>query len=119
MPRSRALVRPLSAPAARTCGLELGPNHSRGSRQRCQLAERLLTRQVLHAAVGCEDEAFRLDMPQRVADALDDRVHILDRAVVGEVDDAYDQLLVLEVAEHGEVDVLLRGLDRDLLRGRL
>src|SRR5207302_882911 len=82
---------------AASTALQLGPNHSRGSRQRCQLPERLLTRQVLHAAVGCEDEAFRLDMLQRAAYALDDGVHILDWAVVGEVDDADDQLLVLEV----------------------
>src|SRR5205807_1820907 len=84
--------------------------------ERAELAESLCARQILHAAIRRNDKALGIDESQRVLDSPHDRLDLLDRALVGEVDHADDQGLVTERLKYPEIDLLLRRLQRDLAR---
>src|SRR5438552_13260092 len=96
--------------------LQLRPHLGRGLGERAELAESLCARQILHAAIRRNDKALGIDESQRVLDSPHDRLDLLDRALVGEVDHADDQGLVTERLKYPEIDLLLRRLQRDLAR---
>src|SRR5882762_11708654 len=72
----RAGLMPEACTNARLAGLpglaELGPHELRAFDHRFQFLERHLARQVLHPAVGRDDDVFRRDERQGAADARGD-----------------------------------------------
>src|ERR1700730_6984022 len=96
------------------------PTH-RGRRpgQGAELAEGPGPAEVLHAAVGRRQKpAWRYVLEGR-ADPRRDRVHVLDPALVREIQHADDELLSRDRSEDVEVDVLLCRLQRYLVDTRL
>ena len=88
-----------------------------GLGHRLELAERGGAGEVLHAAVGCQDQAIGAYVLQAGADATRHHLRRLHR-LVAQIDDAEDHALALQLGQHGEVDVGLRALDRDLFGRR-
>src|SRR5260370_42533871 len=72
---------------------------------------------MLHPAVGRQDESLRRHEEERIPDPPNDGVDVLHRAVVGEVDDAYDQRLAGKTLQNRQIDLLLSRLYRDLMGG--
>src|SRR5207248_2815555 len=97
----------LSAPA------ELGAHELRALDHRFHFPERHLARQVLHPAVGRDDDALGRDEGQGAADARGDLFRRLHRHVV-QVDHAEDDRFAGQGLEHRKVEIGLRSLDRDL-----
>src|SRR5262249_44505694 len=93
---------------------QLGANNLRPGGHCAHLAVRDVPRQVLHPAVGCDDDVFGLDVRQRAADARGDRLARLD-GHVGQIDRAEQDLLVRQPGEHGAIEIRLRRFDRHLI----
>src|SRR5918992_811695 len=88
-------------------------NQARPGDHRFELAERPLARQVLHPAVGRDDEPLRRHHLERSPDPLCDDVRRLDLGRA-EVEDSQDDRLVGEVAKHLRVEIRLCRLERDV-----
>ena len=91
------------------------PHDARRLRQRLELAEGDLARQVLHAAIGRRDQVRGRHVGKARADALRDRLGAL-HVEVAEVEHAEQDRLAGKLPQHAEIELRLRGLDRDLLR---
>src|SRR5262245_4604344 len=91
------------------------PAHDRGAvGQRLELAEGDVARKIFHAAVGRRDELVGRHVFEALANVRGDLFRRLDREIA-EVENAEHDLLALEVPQHAEVELGLRGFDRDLL----
>src|SRR5690349_17040195 len=86
--------------------------------ERFQLGKGGAARKVFHAAIGRPDEAFGRHERKGGADPCCYRLSAL-RLRVAEVEDAEDDRLPGEVIEHTEIEMRLRGLDRDLSGDRV
>jgi hypothetical protein len=75
-----------------------------------------IARQVLHAAVGADHEALRVDVAECGADAFGYELGRLD-VHVAEVEDAEDHALRGQLLEELGIEPWLGRLDRDLIRG--
>src|SRR5215217_1405205 len=110
-----------SLPATSAGGLpppgsgQLRAHDARAVAERLELREGSLARHVLHAAIGSRDEALRRDVLQTLANARRHRLGTLD-LVRAEIEDSEDHRFAPKILEHAEVELRLRGLDRDLLR---
>src|SRR4051812_13847082 len=80
---------------------------------RFELTEGQLARQVLHAAVGGDDEPLARHDGERVADSFCDDLARLGLARA-EVEHAEDDRLVRHLAEHLEVETRLRRLEGEV-----
>src|SRR5215212_6112006 len=90
-------------------------DNGRAIAERLELRKGSLARHVLHAAIRSRDEALRRDVLQPLADARRHRLGALDLARA-EIEHPEDHRFAPKVLENAEVELRLRGLDRDLLR---
>src|SRR5262245_37925551 len=88
---------------------ELGADLRGSGDERLELAAGDLAREVLHAAVGADHEALRVDVLERGADPAGDDFRRLDVHVV-QVEDAEDHALRGELLEDRRVEAGLGGL---------
>src|SRR5215211_7973780 len=94
--------------------LELRAEDGRGARHGTHLSLGARPREVLHPAVGGDDDPVRRRIRESSANAIGDQFDGLD-LVVGQVDDAQDDGLLAEVVQDTEIQTRLCGLDRDLV----
>ena len=99
-------------------GSRYSPNSARSSRAASTIACSLpigdVARQVLHAAVGRDDDVLLgRHVGERAADARRHGLGRLDRHV-GQVEAADHDRLARQLLQHRAVEARLRGLDRDL-----
>ena len=82
--------------------------------QGAELAERTLAREVFHAAIGRRDDALGRHVLEPAADMGRHDLRRLDLRTP-EIEHAEQDRLARQVAQYGEVEFRLRGLDRDLM----
>src|SRR4051795_6203839 len=94
---------------------KLLPHEARTGNHRGELTERALAREVLHPAVWRDHEPLRRDDGERAPDALRDALRRLDVARA-QVEDAEDDRLSGDVAQHLGVETRLGRLERQVRR---
>lgn len=95
---------------------DLLADNGRRVAHRLEFAEGDVARHVFHAAVRRRDQPIRGDVFEAMPDAIGDHGRGLDFRI-GEINHAEQDFLGRQIGEHAEIELGLRGLDRDLLGG--
>jgi hypothetical protein len=95
--------------------VEILSDEARAGNHRPELPERPLAREVLHPAVGCDDEPLRRQHFERLPDPAGDDLRGLDLGRA-QVEDSQDDCLVGDVAQRFRVETRLRRLQREVRR---